>query len=44
MTEQKMACCVATGPVINPFFLVGWAAWETQNLSHKLTLGRIESL
>lgn len=49
MTEQKMACCVATGPMINPFssfFFVGLAARgntgksETQNLSHRLTLGR----
>lgn len=28
MTEQKMVCCVATGPMINPFFLVGLAVWE----------------
>jgi len=44
-----MACCFATGPMINPFssfFFVGLAAREktgkseTQNLSHRLTLGR----
>ncbi len=39
MTEQKMVCCVATGPLINSFFLVGWAAWKRQaEVKHKTFL------
>lgn len=42
MTEQKMVCCVATGPMITHFSSQAWlyGKSETQNLSHRLTLGR----